>query len=137
MNVPRFWRKIKNRYNLVGTRCNNCDETFFPPRNICPSCRRKGEIIEHRLNGEGEIVTYTIIRSAAEGHEKETPYILGVVEMEEDTRLTSQIVDCEINDIEIGMKVEPVFRKLGEQSNDGLLHYGVKFSPVEINKKED
>lgn len=130
MNVPRFWRKINNRYNLVGTKCNNCGQAYFPPRNICPNCRREGEIVEHSLSDNGELVTYTVIRSAAEGYDKETPYILGIVEMEEDTRLTSQIVDCDIEEVEIGMEVKPVFRKLGEESEGGLLYYGVKFSPL-------
>ncbi|PTD93508.1 transcriptional regulator [archaeon SCG-AAA382B04] len=131
MNIPRFWRKINNRYNLMGTKCENCGQTYFPPRNICPNCRREGEIVEHSFEDEiGELITYTIIRSAAEDHEKETPYILGIIELEENTRLTSQIVNCEIEDVEIGMKLKPVFRKLGEQSKDGLLFYGVKFSPI-------
>lgn len=131
MNVPRFWRKIQNRYNLVGTKCNNCGQAYFPPRNICPNCRRKGEIVDHSMNQKGVLVTYTIIRSATEEHERETPFILGIIELEEDTRLTSQVVNCEIDDVEIGMELEPVFRKLGEQGEDGLLYYGIKFAPTE------
>lgn len=131
MNVPRFWRKIEKRYNLVGTKCSNCGQAFFPPRNICPNCRREGEIFDYSLNQTGELVTYTIIRSADKGHDRETPFILGIVELEEGTRLTSQVVDCDLDEVEIGMVLEPVFRKLGEAGEDGLLYYGVKFAPKE------
>ncbi|MDD3973926.1 MAG: zinc ribbon domain-containing protein, partial [Methanothrix soehngenii] len=34
--APRFWRSIPQRYNLLGTHCNRCNEYFFPPRNLCP-----------------------------------------------------------------------------------------------------
>ncbi|MDD1653885.1 MAG: zinc ribbon domain-containing protein, partial [Methanomicrobiales archaeon] len=32
MSVARFWRKIPQRYNLIGTRCETCGTYFFPPR---------------------------------------------------------------------------------------------------------
>ncbi|OKY77827.1 MAG: OB-fold domain and Zn-ribbon containing protein putative acyl-CoA-binding protein [Candidatus Methanohalarchaeum thermophilum] len=130
ITVPRFWRKIVNRYNLLGTKCEECGEFYFPPRNLCPSCRRKGDIETYRFNGTGKLVTYTVIRSAADIHEKETPYILGIVELEEGSRLTSYIIDCDIDDVEIGIKVKPVFRRLGEESEEGLIYYGIKFTPV-------
>ena len=38
--APRFWRSIPQRYNLSGTHCTRCNEYFFPPRNLCPNCRR-------------------------------------------------------------------------------------------------
>ncbi|MDD1715367.1 MAG: zinc ribbon domain-containing protein, partial [Methanolinea sp.] len=35
-SVARFWRKIPQRYNLIGSRCTNCGRYFFPPRSLCP-----------------------------------------------------------------------------------------------------
>ncbi|RZN62442.1 Zn-ribbon domain-containing OB-fold protein [Methanonatronarchaeum sp. AMET6-2] len=131
MTVPRFWRKIRNRYNLEGTKCRECENTYFPPRNLCPTCRRDGDITDYKFDGDGELVTYTVIRTAAESHEKETPYIIGIVELEEGTSFTSQIVNCEIDEVEIGMKLEPVFRKISQESEEGLIYYGIKYQPCE------
>ncbi|MEM2446812.1 MAG: zinc ribbon domain-containing protein, partial [Candidatus Bathyarchaeia archaeon] len=40
--VPRFWRKIKYRYDVVASYCENCGNYYYPQREICPKCRRKG-----------------------------------------------------------------------------------------------
>ncbi|MBN2111065.1 MAG: Zn-ribbon domain-containing OB-fold protein [Methanosarcinaceae archaeon] len=129
MSVPRFWRKQIARYNLVGTHCKQCDEYFYPPRNVCPSCRRGGEIEDFKFSGKGEIVTYTVIHTAAEGFEGMTPYVLGIVQLEEGPRLTSQIVG-DAKDMYIGMKVKPVFRRLGQSGERGMIYYGTKFVPA-------
>ncbi len=129
MSVPRFWRKQIARYNLVGTYCKTCDGYFYPPRNVCPDCRRDGKIEEHKFNGKGELVTYTLIHTAAEGFEGQTPYVLGIVQLEEGPRLTSQIVGDPAT-MHIGMKVKPVFRKLGQDGERGMIYYGTKFVPA-------
>jgi len=128
MSVPRFWRKQVARYNLIGTHCTNCKTYYYPPRNMCPKCRRDGKLENFKFSGKGEILTYTVIHTAAEGFEKQTPYVLGIVKLEEGPSLTSQIV-ADPEDMKIGMKVRPVFRKLGESSEKGMIYYGTKFVP--------
>lgn len=133
MSVPRFWRKQIARYNLVGTHCKKCDEYFYPPRNMCPGCRREGEIEDFKFSGNGEVVTFTVIHTAAEGFEGQTPYVLGIIKLEEGPSLTSQII-CDAKNVEIGMKVRPVFRKLGQAGERGMIYYGTKFVPEESEK---
>ena len=36
-------------------------------------------------------------------------------------------MDCTPESVKSGMKVKSVFRKLGEDSESGILHYGTKF----------
>ena len=36
-------------------------------------------------------------------------------------------MDCDPESVKSGMKVKSVFRKLGEDSESGILHYGTKF----------
>ncbi|RQD85727.1 Zn-ribbon domain-containing OB-fold protein, partial [Methanosalsum natronophilum] len=83
MSVARFWRKQVQRYNLVGTHCKSCDEYFYPPRNMCPTCRRNGKIESYKFNGDGEVISFTVIRTAAVGFEHQTPYILAIVQLKE------------------------------------------------------
>ncbi len=129
MSIPRFWRNIQSRYNLIGTKCSNCNEIYFPPRNLCPKCRRMSKIEKFKLQGRGEVVTYTVIHSASEGFDDQTPYIMAIVKLDEGPRLTTQIVDCGLDEIKIGMRVESVFRKIQEDGEAGLIHYGFKFKP--------
>lgn len=131
MSIPRFWRNIKSRYNLIGTKCLNCGSTYFPPRNFCPRCRRRSRLEEVKLKGMGEILTYTVIHSAPEGFDAQAPYIMAIVKLAEGPCLTTQIVDCEPDEVKIGMKVKSVFRKIQEDGDAGLIHYGFKFKPTE------
>ncbi|MFH1840551.1 MAG: zinc ribbon domain-containing protein [Candidatus Shapirobacteria bacterium] len=40
------WRTRRQRYRLEAEVCNTCNETIFPPRDICPYCApKKQEII--------------------------------------------------------------------------------------------
>ncbi|MFQ5887114.1 MAG: Zn-ribbon domain-containing OB-fold protein [Candidatus Hydrothermarchaeales archaeon] len=130
MGAPRFWRKTQSRYNLKGVRCTRCNDSYVPPRRICPKCRRASKLEDIKLEARGEVVTYTIIHSAPEGFEKQTPYIMAIVELKDGPKLTTQVVDCEADEIRIGMPVEGVFRKIRESGKDGPIYYGFKFRPA-------
>ena len=126
MAVPRFWREIPNRYNLVGARCGNCNKVLFPPRYICPYCRRMGKLEPYRLKRRGKVLTYTVVHVAANGFEDQAPYVLAIVELEDGPRLTAQVTDCNTDEIKIGDEVEIVFRRMGEDGQDGVIYYGFK-----------
>ena len=131
MSIPRFWRNIKSRYNLIGTKCLNCDNTYFPPRNFCPKCRRMSKLDDLKFKGTGEVVTYTIIHNPPEGFDTQVPYIMAIVELDEGPCFTTQVVDCNLDKIHIGMGVKKVFRKIQEDGDAGLIHYGFKFKPTD------
>jgi uncharacterized OB-fold protein len=128
MSVARFWRKIPQRYNLIGTRCTSCGRYFFPPRSFCPDCRRAGKIIDYQFAGNGRVVTYTVVRSASEQFEQMTPYVLAIIELDEGPRTTGQVV-CTPEEAWIGMRVRPVFRRIGADGESGVIYYGTKFAP--------
>jgi uncharacterized OB-fold protein len=128
-NAPRFWRCIPQRYNLKGTHCKSCNEFFFPPRNICPNCRRVADIEEYRFGGLGTVITHTTIYNATEDFERQTPYNLAIIQLDEGPRVTGQMVSC--SEVRIGMRVKPVFRILGKEGDKGIIYYGTKFAPLE------
>lgn len=131
--VARFWREIPQRYNLIGNKCGSCGRVFFPPRESCPYCRRKsiGKMQDLKFSGKGEIVTYTIIHAGPENFKKQVPYPIAIIKLEEGPRLTAQIVDCDIDDVKIGMKVKSTFRRIQEDGYTGAIYYGYKFKPLE------
>ena len=130
MTVARFWRKIPQRYNLIGTKCETCGHTFFPERAICPHCRRGGKMTEIQFSGKGKVLTYSVIYSSANQYAEMKPYVLAVVELEEGARLTTHVV-CEPDEVYIGMPVKSVFRILDKEGDDVVIHYGTKFVPDE------
>lgn len=131
--VPRFWREIPQRYNLIGSKCGVCNRVYFPPRNVCPHCRRKSldKMERIKLSGRGTLLTYTVVYTPPSKFEEQAPYAVGIIELEEGPRVTSQIVDCDLENLYIGMKVEAVFRRIQEDGDTGAIYYGYKFRPVE------
>ena len=125
-SVPLFWRLRKAKYRLIGTKCGKCGSTFFPPRNLCPECRRSGEIEPFQFSGNGTIVSYTIIRTPPEGFERQAPYAVAIVKLDEGAQISGQIIDSP-GDIQTGKNVRAVFRKMSEDGSEGVINYGFKF----------
>jgi uncharacterized OB-fold protein len=128
MSVPRFWREIPARYNLIGTRCETCGSYYFPPRRFCPECRRQGRMADYQFKGTGEVVTYSIVHTPADSWIGGKPYVLAIVRLDEGPCLTTQVI-CDPSEIRIGMRVKKVFRKISEDGDKGMIHYGTKFVP--------
>lgn len=129
-SIPLFWRLKKSKYSLIGTTCKTCKQVFFPPKTLCPDCRRKGVIEDFKFSGNGEIISYTIIHVPPDGFEHFTPYAIGLIKLFEGANLSGQIVGDPAK-IDIGKKVKPVFRKMYEDGEGGVIHYGIKFEIVE------
>jgi len=126
-DIVRSWRHIPQRYNLIGSKCRTCEGVYFPPRVICPECRRKGNIESIQFKGKGKIHSFSIIQTPTNDFKKIAPYAVAIVELEEGAKLTTQIVDCDVDKIEIGDSVEMVFRRIREDGEDGVISYGFKF----------
>ncbi len=128
--VAQVWRRIRSIYNIQGTHCKNCDTYYFPPRLVCPKCRRKGELEDYKFKGLGTVYTFAIVRQAPEEFKRQIPYIIAQVELDEGPRLTAQIVNCDPSSVHIGMRVRACFRKITEYGHGGLIVYGYKFEPT-------
>lgn len=128
MSVPRYWREIPHRYNLQASVCGSCDGVHFPPREVCPTCRREslGKMASKVLAGRGTVLEWTRVHKAAPGYEHQVPYIVALIETEEGPVLTGQIVDSG-RPPATGGSVRAVFRRIGEDGDAGVIHYGTKW----------
>jgi uncharacterized OB-fold protein len=125
MISPKYFREIPQRYRLEAGKCKKCGQVYFPPRLICPECKSKQfEMI--KLNPEGKLLTYTIIRVASDKFSIQAPYAVGIVELNDGVKLTTQIADVNFDKIKIGMKLKLVFRKIQDEGAAGLHCYGYK-----------
>ena len=129
MFAARYWREVPQRYRMEAGKCTKCGKVFFPPRLVCDACKsRKFETIV--LPEEGEIVSYTVIRTAPSGFEDEAPYAVGIVKLGGEVKLLAQIVDCDFEELAIGGKVRIEFRRIQEDGKSGILCYGYKCVPA-------
>ena len=125
MPSPRYHREMPQRYRLEAVKCNNCSKILFPPRLICPDCGFK-QFEKIKLSDEGKIITFTIIRVAPAEFATQVPYSIAIVELNDGVRITTQVVDCKPEDLEIGKFVKLVFRKIQEEGKTGIICYGYK-----------
>jgi uncharacterized OB-fold protein len=82
---------------------------------------------EMKFSGKGEVITYSIIYVGPSGFEEQTPYPIAIIKLEEGPQVTAQIVDCPLEEIKIGMKLESTFRKIQQDGDAGAIYYGYKF----------
>jgi hypothetical protein len=130
--APRFWRSIDQRYNLEGVQCGNCAQKIFPARTLCPKCRHLsvGKLKPFPFRGEGTVEAFTVVHSPPQGYELQAPYAMAIVKLAEGPRLTAQIVDVDASKLKVGMAVRQVFRRINQDGEAGVIHYGYKFAPA-------
>ncbi len=129
MSTPsRYWREIPQRYRLEANKCKSCGGIYFPPRLICPECKKR-ELEPTKLAEKGKILSFTIIRVPPHQFVDQAPYAVGVIELDDGVKLTGQIVDCDFEDMKVGQRVRIEFRKIFQDGESGILCYGYKFVP--------
>ncbi len=130
-SVAREWREIPGRYNLKGTKCTNCGTIYFPRRDFCPKCRRAGigKIEEYAIERKGEVYSFSIVYDAPAANNLIKPYAVVLVKTDDGVMVTGQLVDVNLDDVKIGLRVRAVLRKLDADGNAGIIHYGFKFVP--------
>ena len=76
-------------------------------------------------SGKGQVFSYTVCRwPTIASFKSDAPYIIAIVELPEGVRLTTNIVDCPLDRIRIGLEVQAVFEKA---TDDVTL---IKFRPA-------
>lgn len=128
MSVARTWRTRRQRYSLVGERCEHCHNAIFPPRDVCPHCAEPAQK-EFALSGRGTVYSYTTVYDPPAGFEAYAPYPVALVKLDDGPMVTAQLTDVAPDDVAIGMPVEMVTRKLAEQGEEGVIVYSYKFRP--------
>ncbi len=130
MEVPRHWRLKKQRYALVGEVCPHCEAKIFPPRDVCPECGGEAKTT-FQFSGRGEVYSFTTIYNPPRGFEDNVPYTVALVKLEEGPLVTAQLTDVDAAEVEIGMPVEMVTRRLRQDGDErGVIIYGYKFRPL-------
>jgi len=90
-------------------RCQDCRYFIHPPGVLCPKCHSKNLAYE-AVSGRATVHTFTI------NHQPwmpvpELPFVFAIVELPEqsDVRLSTNVVNCDVDDVYIGMPVQVMF----------------------------
>ena len=97
-----FWEAAAEGRLLIGT-CRSCGRPHFYPRAICPLCGSEAtELVE--ASGRGAVYSYSVMRRVP------MPYALAYVTLDEGVTMMTNIVDCDLDAIRIGQRVQVVFK---------------------------
>lgn len=91
---------------------------------------RRQQDVSKLIGQEGKILSFTLIRVAAKGFGKESPYPVVIVKMENGKKLTGQLVDWTEKDLKKGTRVKAVLRKLTPDHTENIIAYVIKFLPL-------
>ncbi len=104
-----WWWEMAADDKLGIQRCQGCQTLRHPPRPMCGDCRSlEWDVVE--ASGKGSICSYTVLRHPQfPGYEY--PLVIVLVDLEEGTRVTSQLVGCEPEDVDFGLQVEMLIQR--------------------------
>jgi uncharacterized protein len=89
---------------LLVQRCSSCGRLRHPPAPSCPECRSlEWQPIE--CSGRGALYSYVVVHHP-QVPAFDYPLVVGLVELEEGTRLVADLIDIEPEDVRIGMALE-------------------------------
>jgi uncharacterized OB-fold protein/acyl dehydratase len=116
-----WWWEGCDQGRLLIQKCSECGVLRHPPRPMCGKCQStRWEPIQ--ASGRGTVYSYTVMHHPPiPGYDFPCP--VGVIELEEGTRLVANIAGCEIDDIHIGMKVECSFEDVDDEMKLPFFYY--------------
>jgi hypothetical protein len=129
------FQQYLNENKLMGSRCRRCGSLSAPPRPICIHCHAT-QLEWVSMSGKGKLAAFSCIAIGppsmiAEGYDRNNPYCVGVVELDEGVRVDARIEGVngrEPQTIRMGMPLQVVFlrRVEGEETETCLA-----FEPVQ------
>lgn len=109
-----FWDGAREGKLLIQ-RCKGCNTLRHPPGPVCPHCHSfEWDMVE--ASGLGTVYSFVVMHYP-EVPPFEYPNPVGLIELDEGTRLIAQIVGAKPGDIQIGQRVKVEFNTF----NDGEL----------------
>lgn len=108
--APPSLRAVGWKFGLKGARCGACGFLHLPPVPVCRSCGASGRMVEESVSGlSGTVATYTVDRLA---YSPSPPVVDVVVDLDGGGRFAVEVADAVIDSIDVGTRVELVFRNL-------------------------
>ncbi|MGD9798341.1 MAG: Zn-ribbon domain-containing OB-fold protein [Acidimicrobiia bacterium] len=115
-DLTAFYWAGANEHRLLILRCNACGSYIHEPRAWCRFCLST-DLAPAEVSGRGRLDTFTIPMQPSHPYfMARVPYNLAIVELVEQPglKLVSSVVDCEEQDLRVGMPLRVVFRAVAD-----------------------
>ena len=112
--TAEFW-KATTEGRFLLQRCDACNIVLWFPRRNCPKCWTE-DVSTFDAQQTGTVYSFTVVRKGKGAFQDAGPFVVAYVELADGPRIMTNIVDCDIDALHIGMPVEMVFHGTGEGS---------------------
>jgi uncharacterized OB-fold protein len=100
---------------LMLRKCGDCSAWLAADAKFCSECLSES-IDWAESSGKGKIFTFGIVHQQVPGWENDTPFNVTVVQLDEGVRMTTNMVGCANEDLQVGMPVAVTFVDAGNGS---------------------
>ncbi|MEY2397616.1 MAG: 3-oxo-4,17-pregnadiene-20-carboxyl-CoA hydratase alpha subunit [Actinomycetota bacterium] len=102
-----FWFDGAKNHQLLIQRCASCQQLRHPPGPMCPHCQSlEWDTVE--ASGRGSVYSF-VVNHYPQVPAFDYPLVVAVIELEEGTRLVSNVIGVDAHDVTIGMPVVAEF----------------------------
>ena len=112
---------------LVGSRCRETGEVFFPAEAMNPTSMKEGTLERHEFDGSASLVAWTVIGRGLPGFD--APYALATVALDAGPGFIGQLHDWQGKALAPGMRLRLTIARI-KREKDGTEIVGPKFVPA-------
>ncbi|HMF04655.1 MAG TPA: bifunctional MaoC family dehydratase N-terminal/OB-fold nucleic acid binding domain-containing protein [Acidimicrobiia bacterium] len=99
-----FWFEGARQHRLLIQRCTRCGTLRHPPRPMCSECHSyEWDVVD--ATGRGTVYSF-VVNHYPQVPAFDYPLAVGLIELEEGTRLVANVIGVDPADIRVGMRVE-------------------------------
>ena len=114
----KFLRALKDEGKILGSTCDRCGITYVPARQFCERCMDElDETVD--VGTVGEVHTFTLLFENLDGSQREEPEVIAFISLG-DGGLVHKLNDIDLDDLDIGLLVEAVFKPEAERQGSIL-----------------
>ena len=104
VDAAAFWSALLEGTLLVSV-CGACGNRWLPPLATCPRCASR-DVSSAPSAVTGALYSWTVIHLAADPvYAAETPYTVGLVELDDGARLYGRVVGVHHDDLHDGLRL--------------------------------
>lgn len=110
-----FWDAL-DQQRVEIQRCDDCEGWVYYPRSRCSHCL-SANLTWTEISGQGTLYTFTVARQpTTPAFDAVENLLLAVVELDEGPKITTSLEGVSPEEVEIGMRLEPVFVSAGDRT---------------------
>jgi uncharacterized protein len=99
---------------LLVKRCADCGAAHFYPRPFCPRCWSSAVSWEE-ASGRAVLYTWSVVHhNDLPPFSDRLPYVAAVVDLAEGPRMMTNVVDCDEEQLRVGMPLQVAYREIAE-----------------------